>query len=475
MHDAAAERTERRLLQLVIVWIAALRVWMMAVYPLIDTTEARYAELARVTAEGGFWLMPHMTSAEPFLAKPPLSTWLAAGASELFGLHVFAVRAPSLVMAIITMWLVWRVAAAFDIDRAGRWLVIATLMTAPIFVVSAGAVMTDAVQMAIVTGAMAVSWRALREPDVRRWRVVFWALVGVATLSKGLATLALIGLPLAAYAVAGEGIAVVWRRLWDLPGALMAVAVCLAWYVPAELAYPGFVQYFVIGEHFQRFLQPGWTGDRYGSAHREPLGMIWIFWAAGIGTWTAVFLAQAHRLIRPIVSPMPMADRWLWCWVLAPLCFFTFSSNIIMTYVLTAVPPFALAVGRWSLNNQGRLRRVIPGFAVAIALVSTVVGTTWLPRYMDARSARSLVETAQGLTPARELFVYDVYPFSSRFYSRGAALAVGRSISLDAVVARPGALLIARIDWAGRLLENHPVRELGRNSRAVLLEVVERP
>ena len=50
MHDEAAQRTEIRLLQLAIAWLLALRVWMMAVYPLIHSTEPRYGELPRVTA-----------------------------------------------------------------------------------------------------------------------------------------------------------------------------------------------------------------------------------------------------------------------------------------------------------------------------------------------------------------------------------------------------------------------------------------
>lgn len=474
MHDDVTQRSEIRLLQFAIAWLVALRVWMMAAYPLIDSTEARYGELARVTAEGGFWLMPHMTPAVPFLAKPPLSTWLAAGAYQLLGFHEFALRFPSLLMALVTMWLLWTAARDFDIGRAGRWFTTATLMTAPMFVISAGAVMTDATQLAIVTAAMVVSWRALREPQLRRWRLIFWTLIGVATLSKGLVTLVLIGLPLAAYAVFGEGIAAVFRRLWDLPGLLVAVVVCLAWYVPAEWAYPGFVHYFVVGEHFQRFLEPGWTGDRYGSAHREPLGMIWVFWIAGIGTWVAVFVALVSRVVRPKTTPLPMADRWLWCWMLAPLCFFSGSRNIIMTYVLTAVPPFALAVGRWAQTDRGRLRRVIPAFAVGIAIAVTVVGATWLPRYLDTHSARTLVAAAQQVSPPRELFVYDVYPFSASFYSRGAARSADHAGTLQAVFSHPGTLLIVRIDGAAQLMENQPVRELARNSRAVLLEVMER-
>lgn len=473
MHDDAAERAERRLLQLAIVWIVAARVVMMAAYPLMDTTEARYGELARVTAEGGFWLMPHMTPEQPFLAKPALSTWLAAGAYTLLGRHEFMLRLPSLLLTLATAWLLWSAARDFAIGRAGRWFMAATLATAPIFVVSAGAVMTDATHVAVVAAAMVVSWRALREPGRRTWRLCFWILLGIATLAKGLATLALIGLPLAAYALTGEGVATLWRRLWDPVGAVCAVAICAAWYVPAERAYPGFVYYLIVGEHFQRFLQSGWTGDRYGNAHGQPLGTIWIFWAGGIGTWTAVFLAQVAGVMRTGVRSLTMSDRWLWCWILAPIIFFTGARNIIMTYVLTAVPPFALAVGRWVETHPGRLRRIIPPFAVGIALVTTIVGATWLPEYLDRRSGRTLVTAALAMTPPRDLFIYDAYPFSASFYSRGTVRRIDEGATMSEALSRPGALLIVSTEVAA-VMQNQPFRELARNPRAVLLEVVER-
>lgn len=471
---SAKSHREIRVLQISIAWLIALRLWMMATYPLIDTTEARYGELARMTAEGGFWLMPHITPTEPFFAKPPLSTWLAAGAWQLLSNDEFGLRLPSLLMASLTAWLLWLAARDFNLSRAGRWITMTMLVTAPIFVVSAGAVMTDATQMAVVTGAMVVAWRALREPQCRRWRVFFWTLLGVATLSKGLATLVLIGLPIVAYAVVGEGIAVVWRRLWDFLGMLVAATICLAWYVPAEWAYPGFLYYFVIGEHFQRFLQPGWQGDRFGTAKSEPLGMIWLYWIAGTGLWLPVFVAEVRRLVRRDVKPLPMPDRWLWCWILTPLFFFTASRNIIMTYVLTAVPPFALAAGCWAESNHGRLRRAIPAFALGIAIVASVVGATYLPQWLEARSARYFfVNAAQTIKPPAELFVHRIYPFSASFYSRGAARRVDDLQPLNEVLKQPGALLLVTIAKATELLKTHPLRKLLWNSTGVLLEVLE--
>jgi hypothetical protein len=48
-------------------------------------------------------------------------------------------------------------------------------------------------------------------------------------------------------------------------------------YVLAELRTPGFLQYFLMGEHWHRFVTPGWTGDLSGKAHAFPRGSIWPF------------------------------------------------------------------------------------------------------------------------------------------------------------------------------------------------------
>jgi hypothetical protein len=40
----------------------------------------------------------------------------------------------------------------------------------------------------------------------------------------------------------------------------------LPWYLLAEWKTPGFLDYFIVGEHFKRFLVSNWQGDRYGNA-----------------------------------------------------------------------------------------------------------------------------------------------------------------------------------------------------------------
>ena len=69
--------------------------------PLMDKTEARYAEIARIMAETGNWVVPQIDYTIPFWAKPPLSTWASALSISLFGTHEFFVRLPYLLLAVV--------------------------------------------------------------------------------------------------------------------------------------------------------------------------------------------------------------------------------------------------------------------------------------------------------------------------------------------------------------------------------------
>src|SRR5690606_19411085 len=118
----------------------------------------------------------------------------------------------------------------------------------------------------------------------------------------------------------------------------------LPWYIAAEFRTPGFLDYFILGEHVRRFLDPGWAGDLYGSAHRRTYGMIWVYWVQASFPWGILALSV---IVGGIWSPRLRSavqavyeDPLFFYWATAalfPPVFFTFSANILWTYLLPSL------------------------------------------------------------------------------------------------------------------------------------------
>jgi 4-amino-4-deoxy-L-arabinose transferase-like glycosyltransferase len=333
--------------------VLAIRLLAMALFPVMDTTESRYAEIARLTMVSGDWLVPQFSPGVPFWGKPPLFAWLTAGSFTLLGVGELAARLPHFLLALATLWLV-ALAARNEMPRERTLLALLVLASTPLFFASSGTVMTESGLLFSTTLCMAAFWRWTVNGD-RRWALALFAGLGLGMLAKGPVALAMTALPLALWATANGR----WRQLLGLPwlnGLALFLLVAAPWYVAAERHSPGFLEYFLVGEHFLRFVQPGWAGDLYGNAHQEPPGMIWLFWFQATGAWgvlMAVVAARfAARRLRAKTRPWPELDPWrsyLAWWMLAPLLFFTFSGNVLWTYVISGLPAFALI-----LSNGGK-------------------------------------------------------------------------------------------------------------------------
>ena len=439
------------LLILALVLIIALRLFWMSNFPLMDTTEARYGELARVTATGNFWLMPHMTPTVPFFAKPPLSTWLAAAGWLTLGHNELALRLPSLIMMLLACLAILYGASSYQLSRQQWLLVCFVMMTAPIGFVSAGAVMTDATQLAVLTWAMVFLWRIFQAESNHQAsntlafdQIGFWFTLGLGAIAKGLATWALIGIPVILFWLFTPKDIVLqqFKKLISWLGIAIFVGVVLAWYVPAEIYYPGFLKYFIVGEHFQRFLVPGWKGDMYGTAHREAIGMIWLYWVMSVSVWLPIFIVKLYA-DKPFLNKNISAEkRWLWAWTLAPLVFFTFSRNIIWTYTLTALPAFAILVATSWPSLSARFKKGMQILIAAWLILMLVASFTWMPKMAEARSAHKLVTEAQLKYPSLPLYSYGSQEFSVSYYTQGQVIVLENAEMLTKALNMPNHLII---------------------------------
>ena len=88
-----------------VIILVVIRLFFIFSLPLMDKTEARYAEIARIMAKTGNWITPQIDYGFPFWAKPPLSTWLSAISIRIFGVTEFAVRLPYFFIGIFLIFL----------------------------------------------------------------------------------------------------------------------------------------------------------------------------------------------------------------------------------------------------------------------------------------------------------------------------------------------------------------------------------
>jgi len=245
-----------------------------------------------------------------------------------------------------------------------------------------------------------------------------------------------------------------WQRLPWVIGSLATIAITGAWYWAAERATPGFLEYFIVGEHWKRFVEPGWTGDLYGAAHSRPRGTIWLLWIAAALPWSIGALVAVGRVawLRNTGWRAFVADPWrvyFVLWAISPMVVFTPAGNILITYVLPALPAFVLLLGDAWRPDDGKgnaardsnalrpavARTLVAGAIVPIAFIGVVVllqGAAGSEHSQKALTRAYALQRAQADTP---LVYFRDRPDSAEFYSGGKAQRVTDIAAFEARLA----------------------------------------
>lgn len=416
-----------RLLVVLLAGLVLARLATMAILPLMDTTEARYAEIARKMAALGDWVTPWADDDVPFWGKPPFSFWITALSFRLLGVSEFAARLPHLLCAVLVGLLVWDISRRVE-GRRVAIIAVSLLAGSTLFLVSAAAVMTD---MALVLGTAAELygfWGGLFGTSERHRRLSAWIFflgLAVGLLAKGPVALVLSGVPIGLWVLIENRWKETFTRLPWIPGALLVAVLVLPWYWLAEEKTPGFLEYFIVGEHWKRFVEPGWTGDLYGRAHNFPIGTIWLFALIAALPWpfTVLIVTWEARGRKPLPRERSWA-RYTLLWALAPLLFFTASRNIIWTYALPCLPGASLFMAGWFAARSERIEQwVASGLAIMIALtIGAGTGAAFFPQLLDDVTARAVAVAYLSRRQADEpLYFVKHRPFSATFYSQNAA------------------------------------------------------
>ncbi|MFQ5678789.1 MAG: ArnT family glycosyltransferase [Gemmatimonadota bacterium] len=310
---------------------------------LYETTEGRYAEVAREMVATADYLTPRL-DAEAHWTKPPLAYWAIAGGLRLRA-DEWGARLSGALAFFLTVLAVATIGGTLWGEATGiaAGLVYATSLfpVAAANTVNADTLLTLWEVAAVLCYVRAV-WRpGDRQVPARRWILAMWAAFGLGFLTKGPPAL----LPLLAV--------VVWNRrrarLFHPAGLLLFLLIGLGWYGVQSSRHPELLPYLVGQEVIARNLT--------STFHRSPQwwkpftlyvpllalgGGLWSYWS-----WRA---ALGRRLYRPSVLWRRFRGdgpgAFLLAWLLLPLVVFFLSRSRMPLYVLPLYAPVALATGR---------------------------------------------------------------------------------------------------------------------------------
>jgi len=418
----------------VLVTVLCVRLVSLAFYPLMDTTEARYGEMARLMVDTGNWLTPLFDYGVPFWGKPPLHTWMSALGIELLGISEFAVRFPHWLAAVAVLALTGYFAKQLKVSALQVAILLATTA---VFYVSAGAVMTDMALTLGMTLAMVGFYLCWQGRVV--WGYLGFVGLAIGLLAKGPVVLVLMGLAVGLWLLWQYGLIKPWKQLYNrvplLGGLGLMLFLSLPWYFMAEQATPGFLQYFIVGEHWLRFVDSGWQGDLYGSAHDKIRGTIWLFFAVSALPWS-LFIPRALWRLWQAGSGFDKTTKFFICWMLSPLILFTFAGNILPAYVLPGIPGMGLLLAyAWRGEKVPKLEPIALGVSGLILITVVVLN-------LGPAKEKSDKWLLAQRSPAISTYYWKDNRFSSRFYSQGKAQLLESEEALRQVAKAPFYLVV---------------------------------
>lgn len=426
-------KNNSKILSISVIIILIFRLLLTVTIPLLDKTESRYAEIARIMQETKQWIVLQIDYGVPFWAKPPLSTWLSAGSFEIFGVNEFAVRFPSFLLSVILIIIAGKMVKK---DGYSFYLPGFILLTMPEFLIHTGVVSTDTSLQFCITIMMISFWKTMQSETKNYWNYLFFIALGFGFLAKGPLITVLTFPPLFIWCCLDlQRFKAVFSKFYIIPGILITAIIGLPWYYFCEQQSPGFLDYFIVGEHYKRFLEPGWKGDLYGSGHAQPKGMIWLLMIAFMFPWILMIFYKLWKNKSTVLK-----NNWvsfLIVWAFWTPVFFTISSNILHTYLLpSAMPIMFLVVYFWEEFTRKKLLINVALFFPAVVFIAYFGFFVTGKLDYKLNSDKYLLENLKATTDNKEIPIYywRSKNYSGQFYSNGKAQVIQTEKQLDSVL-----------------------------------------
>ncbi len=374
MYIAGKEDRSDKIIFLLLLSFLFLYFYRLGAPAIWNPNEAFYAETPREMIERHDLLTPFFNYSFRF-EKPVFMYWLILPFYALMGINETAVRMASAVSAVlgvvVTFWFASRV---LENRRAG--LISAALLAAAFDYNSAARYASpEMVLTFLITSSIVVSyrWYTARPEHRGLWRLLFYFLCGLSTLTKGPIGIILPFLVIIVFLLVKRDFQSL-KAIFSVAGVAVYLAVALPWYVYMLHRYGSQFSSVVMGENVRRFLSNK-SGESALLFYFTVLP--WNFLPGSVFLIPAFFsirkIARAHEeILFPLV------------WFGVVFVFFSFSKSKLPPYIYPLFPAAATIAGGWVSMATGGDRKAGQVFIWFSALLLCVIAAAvfWLRSYL---------------------------------------------------------------------------------------------
>jgi 4-amino-4-deoxy-L-arabinose transferase-like glycosyltransferase len=346
-------------------------------YGLVETSDARYAEISSQMVRSGDYLTPRLNYIKHF-HKPPLTYWVTAAGYLSLGDNEWGARAGLALTGLATLLITFGLGRRLYGERAGllAWL---ALLGMGGFLGAHRLLTTDPLLTLTMTAALYAFWR-WQEEEGSGLSHLFFACLGLAMMTKGPVGVLVVWLVILAWAAGTGNLARLKDLRWRAGLAIFAL-VGLPWYLWVVTHNTGLLRYFLIGQA-ERI-----DGDL---GHVKPFYFSAEMFVAYCLPWTPFLIPALWRGVKGLRRPgFDEAGKgvFLAAWVLVPVIFFSLPATKLPNYILPALPPAAVLLAGWwqaqvdrgGLTQGGRLAAAALGLVLFVYPVLLVIRPNIIP------------------------------------------------------------------------------------------------